>query len=776
MKSACVAFLSICTLVGWSSLPCCAQTSAPATIASATTQPAPTVSDAEILRAIRHGADFLLRQKSQDNWERNPQWQENKLSQNGGETAMALWALLSIGQSVDDPQLEPGSEELAPAVQWLLEHPPETVYVAGVEARVLQLLSATPASRKPLEQIKARLLASQLNDGGFSYALSSLENGTNPATATAKPEAAARPEAPSDTSNSSYGLAGVLAAVEGGDRNEPRLAQFWTASEKFWRARQNADGGWGYTAAEKQSRPVLSANGAASLCLLDRLVSKALMPDTALSGSLAFVLRGFQPEQSPENNEYLFAVARLGEATGLRQMGAADWYDRGARILLDRQQPDGSWSGRSPAVSTAYALLFLTQGRSPLAFSKLYEGPPVDAALQSTDGANLAHWLGRTFEEPLRWRLVSMQDGVASFSTAPILLIPFSATLPASKFSADELAKLRQFCDGGGTIFSSGKGLGVLDAVRKDAAQLADGKYTLHKLPSDHPLFEVNGKMSNPPELYGLSNGVRELWVHSPIDMNNNWAKGGGGAGDAWRVPAMLLRYVSGGTGSLHIRAAVPNAPPTTEAATITVGVARIQYDGNWNPEPAAWPRMASTAETRFRTIFLVTSVEPEKLDVQQTPVAHLTGTGKISLTHAQRVALKKYIDEGGLLFVDAAGAKPEFIASARKLFEQMYPDSKLEPIPLNSPIYNGSIPHTGKVDVVSYRRFGRHKEGDDHSPRLEAIMLYGRDAIVFSREDITSGLLETDTWGIAGYTPRSAQALARNVILYANAMKPRPE
>jgi hypothetical protein len=354
--------------------------------------------------------------------------------------------------------------------------------------------------------------------------------------------------------------------------------------------------------------------------------------------------------------------------------------------------------------------------------------------------------------------------------------MPFTTSSATLKLSADNIAKLRQFCNAGGLIFSTGKGLAVLDTVRKYAAALADGKYTLHRLPSDHPLFDMNGKISNPPELYGLSNGIRELWIHSTIDMDASWTKGSGGSGDTWRTPASLLRYVSGGSGALRLHPPVSNTALLPPLPIITVGLARIQYDGNWNPEPAAWDRLAGTAEARFRAALRITPARPEQLDVQQTPVAHLTGTGKFSTTHGQRVALKKYVDEGGLLFVDSAGARPEFIASARKLFEQLYPDARLEPIPLNSPIYNGSIPHTAKVDVVTYRRFLQPKAGDNRSPRLEAILLNGRYAIVFSREDITSGLLETDTWGIAGYSPRSAQALARNIILYADAMKPRPE
>jgi hypothetical protein len=39
---------------------------------------------------------------------------------------------------------------------------------------------------------------------------------------------------------------------------------------------------------------------------------------------------------------------------------------------------------------------------------------------------------------------------------------------------------------------------------------------------------------------------------------------------------------------------------------------------------------------------------------------------------------------------------------------------------------------------------------------------------ILFSPEDFSSGLLGKDTWGIRGYMPLYAEAVARNLLLYA--------
>ena len=69
----------------------------------------------------------------------------------------------------------------------------------------------------------------------------------------------------------------------------------------------------------------------------------------------------------------------------------------------------------------------------------------------------------------------------------------------------------------------------------------------------------------------------------------------------------------------------------------------------------------------------------------------------------------------------------------------------------------------------VEFRKFGEvtlHKK--IRTAVLEGVVVDGKTRVVFSDYDITSGFLGTNTWGIVGYAPNSAQALGRNIILYA--------
>ena len=54
-------------------------------------------------------------------------------------------------------------------------------------------------------------------------------------------------------------------------------------------------------------------------------------------------------------------------------------------------------------------------------------------------------------------------------------------------------------------------------------------------------------------------------------------------------------------------------------------------------------------------------------------PIAHLTGTGTLKLSEAQRQELKKYVDAGGTLIIDAAGGSTEFAASVEQALNDLF-------------------------------------------------------------------------------------------------------
>jgi hypothetical protein len=285
--------------------------------------------------------------------------------------------------------------------------------------------------------------------------------------------------------------------------------------------------------------------------------------------------------------------------------------------------------------------------------------------------------------------------------------------------------------------------------------------------------------MDNPPKLFGVSNGLREMWIHCPTDYGATWQSRAMAPAEAWELPIMLFTYAAGKEelrSKLQSLAVPPPIAPPNHHAT----VAQLAFNGNWNPEPEAWPRLSRLMAYRGAADVTITEVLLKDLGAMPAlpAMAHLAGTGKLVLTDDEQKALQNYVNAGGTLFVEALGGDPTFAASAADMLKTLFPQSTRKLVPPEYFLYTGTFsPLAANIKSVKYRRYWVLQNGAQTAPRLEYLTINHRIGVFFSGEDITSGLLGTDTWGINGYMPESSIAIAWNLVLYAarNAPKPKP-
>src|SRR5205823_2460709 len=109
----------------------------------------------------------------------------------------------------------------------------------------------------------------------------------------------------------------------------------------------------------------------------------------------------------------VYGIERAGRLTGQRFLAGHDWYREGCEFLVGLQQDDGSWAlsgGMSdswPAVSTSFALLFLSKGRTPILVSKYAHDPGEDWNNKHHDARHLAEYASKTLfkRHPLAWQV-----------------------------------------------------------------------------------------------------------------------------------------------------------------------------------------------------------------------------------------------------------------------------------------------------------------------------------------------------------------------------------
>jgi hypothetical protein len=92
-----------------------------------------------------------------------------------------------------------------------------------------------------------------------------------------------------------------------------------------------------------------------------------------------------------------------------------------------------------------------------------------------------------------------------------------------------------------------------------------------------------------------------------------------------------------------------------------------------------------------------------------------------------------------------------------------MFPDKKLEPIPIDHEIYSTDIGYD--LRSIEYGKALGSRKGP---PTLEGIKIDERYVVIYSKYDVGCALERQKSADCRGYTHESAIKIATNVVLYA--------
>ncbi|MBN1555912.1 MAG: DUF4159 domain-containing protein [Phycisphaerae bacterium] len=677
----------------------------------------------------------------------------------GGMTALCVYALVTAGCDVHKTPV------LRKSIRWLLETPMEGTYAVSLRASVLAALKDDRV-RERLEGDVRRLVRGAYDNGAYTY--------------TSAEGKAFSAESPFDNSNSQWAVLGVYAGVERG-LHVPM--DYWRRIEKHWRAQQQPDGGWGYGARLREGklydRPYgsMTAAGVATLSICrDQLARPNIVkgrptpPSRALTKGLTWLEKNLSVEVNPRKNAewyyfWLFSLQRVGATTGRKFLAGVDWYAQAADRLRRQQNPDGSWGYGQRTAETCFATLFLTRGEAPILLSKLrYEG---SWNTRPRDAVNVTRWLTYMFERPLGWQVLDLivpEDGKGSRADWQDGRVAYLSGTGPFELTDAQTDRLRQFVRRGGMIFSeavAGNGEFTLDVQRIAARMFPE--YRLAPLDEKHPIYQLQFLEVAPRELQVVDNGIRPLWIHSPRDVSLALELG----------PTKQRRWTFNLLANLYLYltekgAKSPRDPagwpePAAAKPARTIHLARVRHGGNCNPEPAAPERLAA-ALTRHGVKLKVSDPMPlGRIEAEQYPVAHMTGTADFTLSPDQIQALRAYLAAGGTLLADAAGGSKAFTKAFRR--EVLAPLGETKLIPLQSKLFTDA---PTPMDRFRYRKAtaAAMSEEQKSAPRLEAIYQNGRPVVIFSPDDITAGIVGYPLWGIKGLHPTTARALMTSLLL----------
>ncbi len=738
-----------------------------------------TASPKLIIQDIRKGVQYLLsKEKPHRLWERKGS-SVSYMNDIGGKTALITEALLEVELTLHMRQLNIFKPAMRRAIHFLVTHQFPTNYYISFSANALALLPRKAVYRRALVRDGTFLLDSITRGGAYTYAWGPPR--------IKKIFARATLGQIWDNSNTQYGVLGVWACAHYGIGIP---ARYWALAASHWRRKQAANGTWAYSyfpgsgLAEHspQGNPaVFTPAGVASLMICDEFLGANVSGDRPQVDPS--VLRGLDwiDKHFPTgtNDQYeMYCYERVGLASGLTTFGGHNWYNDFAHTLTvpSAPSPQGSWNyaaGNAYAnsvVGTAYSLLILDRGLNPIFMSKLQYGKSFYGRwnLRPRDVANMTSFVADHTEAPLSWQVVNINSPVAEWLNSPILFISGNRD---PKFTQAQIHRLREYINDGGLVYcspveNSGR---FRRAMIKYAREVVHNRYEFKLLSPKSMLMTMQPYYHMHMRTLAMSNGVRDLWVISPSDVSEVWQRREFSRHTFWQFPINMYLYCTG-KGSLGTRLTSLVVPPPPKPAVRTVTVGLIKFHGNWDPEPGAWLRMAKLAASDFQTNVKVSTVTPQELSSDRCHIAVLTGTGKMTFSSAEIADIRQFLNSGGMLYTNAAGGNLTFADSAQSLIRKLYPHTPMVSLPMSSQIYTGAIPGGINATHVLYRRYYTQQMGFRKTPQFLGVKEKGQWKVIFSQQDITSGLLGTNTWGIVGYAPVSALNLTRNVLCYAAA------
>ena len=203
-------------------------------------------------------------------------------------------------------------------------------------------------------------------------------------------------------------------------------------------------------------------------------------------------------------------------------------------------------------------------------------------------------------------------------------------------------------------------------------------------------------------------------------------------------------------------------SPDAKVKPSATIKIGRLQYAGNWNPEPGGWERISAVMlnSRKLKLDVVPVTAGQGQLD-QSIRLLDMTGTAAFHLSAEAEEDIRQYVKNGGTVLVDAAGGAGAFDTAAQAELKTLFPDNELDILQYDHPIYNGQ----DKIPNVSYRRFARNRMGEEAGFRLKGASVGERTAIYYSAEDLSEGLVGQSVDGIYGYDPAVATQIVCNLI-----------
>ncbi len=186
--------------------------------------------------------------------------------------------------------------------------------------------------------------------------------------------------------------------------------------------------------------------------------------------------------------------------------------------------------------------------------------------------------------------------------------------------------------------------------------------------------------------------------------------------------------------------------------------IARLQYEGggDWYNDPEILPNITKAFNSRVSPVFdtLPYSVRPSSPEIYEYPILFMTGHGNVVFSEADARNLRRYLMNGGFLYVDDDYGLDKYF---RREIKKVFPEYDLVEIPPEHPIFH--IFYDQPLPKVH-----EHYPGP---PKAYGIFVKGRLVLLYTwNSNVSDGW--TDRYGDAPDIREKAVRMGINILMYS--------
>lgn len=190
--------------------------------------------------------------------------------------------------------------------------------------------------------------------------------------------------------------------------------------------------------------------------------------------------------------------------------------------------------------------------------------------------------------------------------------------------------------------------------------------------------------------------------------------------------------------------------------------LARVQYrgGGDWYNDPSSLTNLIrfvnENLPVNINTRYDDVSIGSR--DISRYPFLFLTGHGNITINATEAANMRRYLDNGGFLYIDDDYGLDPFI---RPVLKEIFPDEELIEVPFSHPIY---------AQVYNYPQgLPKVHEHDGKPPQGFAIFRNGRMVVFYTYEsNLADGWADAEVHDVPESMRIDALRMGANILMYA--------